>query len=326
MVNYNEKLFSLTIICYNHEKYIEDAIQSILTQTYNNIEVVICDDASTDNSWDIIQSFMPELRKRFNRAIAFRNTCNIGLISSLNKVIDIVKGAIVYFMSGDDMLAENYSSDIMHASAEYPEASVFVTDGYRVEEQAKYSELDISLLSPFYIDKPDLSKDTLFDRLFLSNVIFAPGTSVKREVYDKFGKYDVNICIEDLEYWLRISRTKETEFVFIDKKDVFYRKNPNSVSSVVKNEHFIERRRCFLKAEEQIIDKYGIYVERDVYIQRKWKCLLAEREFYLFNIPKEESIIIRKRMIPFVIRNLRVLGVRKLLTWIHMYGVALLKK
>lgn len=325
MMDYNEKLFSLAIICYNHEKYVEDAIQSVLAQTYDNIEIIICDDASMDNSWDIIQSFIPELQRRFSRVTAFQNACNIGLIPSLNKMIEMVRGTIVYFMSGDDMLAENYSTDIMHACAEYPEASVFVTDGYRVDEQVKYSELEVSLLTPFYTIKPDLCKDTLFDRLFLGNVIFAPGTSVKREVYDKFGKYDVNICIEDLEYWLRISRTKETEFIYIDKKDVFYRKNPNSVSSVVNNEHFIERRRCFLKAEEQIIDKYGVYVERDVYIRRKWKCLLAEREFYLFNIPKEESIVIRKRMIPFVIRNLRVLGVRVLLTWIHMYGVALLK-
>lgn len=323
---YNDGLFSVAIICYNHEKYIEDAIRSVLAQTYDDIEIVICDDASTDNSWGIIQSLMPELQKRFSRVISFRNVSNLGLIVSLNKMIDLVKGNIVYFLSGDDMLAENYSSDIMQACVEYPEASVFVTDGYRVDEKVKYSEIEIAPLTSFYTTKPDLCKDTLFERLYSRNCIFAPGVSLKREVYDKFGKYDVDIIIEDLEYWLRISRTKETEFVYIDKKDVFYRKNPGSMSSMVKNEHYIKRRQCFLKAEEQIIDKYGIYVERDVYIQRKWKCLLAEREFYSIDIPEEESIIIRKRMLPFIIRNLRVIGVRSLLTWIHMYAVSLVKK
>lgn len=326
MAHYNENLFSLAVTCYNHEKYIEDSLQSVLAQTYNNIEIIICDDASTDDSWRIIQTFIPELQKRFNRVTAFRNACNIGLIASLNKIIEMAQGTIVYFLSGDDMLRETYSSDIMAVCKGHPEASVFMTDGYWVDEEAKYSDLDISSLTPFYIEKPDLCKDTLFERLFLRNCMFAPGTSVKRKVYDKFGKYDADICIDDLEYWLRISRTKETEFVYIDKKDVFYRKNPDSVSSVVKNANYIERRRRFLKAEEQIVDKYGIYVEHDVYIQRKWKCLLAEREFYLIDLPREEHKIIRKRLIPFIIRNLRVLGVRKLLTWIHMYGVSLFRK
>lgn len=65
--DYVKGLVSLLLTCYNHEKFIGDAIESVLAQTYDNIEIIICDDFSTDHSWEIIQSFVPELQKRFHR-------------------------------------------------------------------------------------------------------------------------------------------------------------------------------------------------------------------------------------------------------------------
>lgn len=61
--DYVKGLVSLLLICHNHEKFIGDAIESVLAQTYDNIEIIICDDFSTDHSWKIIQSFVPELQK-----------------------------------------------------------------------------------------------------------------------------------------------------------------------------------------------------------------------------------------------------------------------
>ena len=319
-------LFSLLIMCYNHEKYIEEAIQSVLAQTYANIEIIIFDDYSTDNSWGIIQTFLPALQKRFNRVVAFRNAYNMGMIKSFNKMVEETRGTVIFCLSGDDMMAENYSADIMQACTEYPQVSVFVTDGYWVDADAKYSELDISSLASFYVQKPDLCKDTLFERLFWRNCIFASGVSLRKEVYEKFGLYDEDIWIEDLEYWLRISRTKETEFLYLDIKDVFYRKNPDSLTSDVRNESYIKRKLAFLEAMEKIIDKYGVYVRRDEYIRRKWECLLSERRFYQEDIPEEEGRIIRKKLFPFAIRNWNVLGGRKLVTCTHIYILALLNK
>ncbi len=324
--NYNVDLFSLLIICYNHEKYIKDAIESALAQKYDDIEVIICDDFSTDHSWEIIQSFLPKLRERFNRVVAFRNPHNMGLTSSLNKMIKESKGSVVFPLSGDDMMADSYAEDIMYACKKYPEASVFVTDGYWVAEKDKYSELDISLLTPFYEQKPDLSKETLFERLYWNNCIFAPGVSLRSEVYDKFGLYDTDICIEDLEYWLRISVTKETEFIYIDKQEVFYRKNPNSASSKEKNEHFVERWLIFLDASEKIIDKYGIYMESDGYIRRKWKFLLDEWQFYRRNVPKDERVILKKKLGPFVKKNWRILGWKMLIEYYRMYASTFLRR
>lgn len=324
--DYVKGLVSLLLICHNHEKFIGDAIESVLAQTYDNIEIIICDDFSTDHSWEIIQSFVPELQKRFHRVVVYQNPQNLGLILSMNKMVKEVRGAVTFWLSGDDMMAKNYVSDIMDACLEHPDASVFVTDGYWVDEADRYSELDISLLTPFYQQKPDLSKETLFQRLFWQNCIFAPGVSLRSEIYDKFGFYDPDICIEDLEYWLRISVTGETEFVYIDKRDVFYRKNANSATSKEKNEHYVERWLIFFEASEKIIEKYAPYVEVNEYIRRKFQFLLDEWQFYKRNIPKDECKILRSKLGPFVKMNWRALGWKQLIEYYRMYANALLNR
>jgi len=312
-------VFSVLISCYNHEKYINDALQSVLAQTYDDIEIIICDDYSPDHSWNLIQSAIPELEKRFCRVVAFRNDSNRGLIYSLNKMIREAEGNVVFLLSGDDMMAKNYASDIMCACMEHPDALVFVTDGYCVEDYDHYQEIDISRLTPFYEKAPDLCKDTLFERLYWENPIFAPGVSLRKEIYDKFGLYDVDNFIEDWEYWLRISRTKETEFVYIDKKDVFYRKNPNSVSSKVKNDDYIAKWLNFLNAREKIIDKYGAYVGKEEYVKRKWAFMFEEVRFYQLNIPEKEKIILREKWSDFVKENWKELGWKKVMTYCQVY-------
>ncbi len=324
-LDHNVGIFSVLISCYNHEKYIDDALQSVLAQTYDPIEIIICDDCSPDHSWSVIQSAIPELEKRFCRVVTFQNDSNRGLIYSLNKMIKEAEGDVIFLLSGDDMMAKDYASDIMYACMEHPKASAFVTDGYWVEDHDRYQEIDLSRLMPFYEKAPDLCKDTLFERLYWENPIFAPGVSLRKEIYDKFGPYDADIFIEDWEYWLRITRTKETEFVYIDKKDVFYRKNPNSVSSKVKNEHYVEKWLRFLSAREKIIDKYGVYVGKEEYVKRKWAFLFEEDRFYQLNIPKDEKIILRKKWWNFVKKNWKELGWRKVATYCQIYINALRK-
>lgn len=317
------ELVSLKMCCYNHEKYIKDAIESVLAQTYDNIEILICDDFSTDRTWEIIQSYIPVLQKRFRRVVVFQNSRNLGVCVSLNKLIAEIKSPIIFSLAGDDMMAKTYVEDIMHVVEKYPEVSVFVSDGYKVEEHVKYSELDAFALTPFYKQTPDFSIDTLFERLYWHNVIFAPGVTLKKEIYDKFGLYDPDIFIEDLEFWLRITRTKETKFLYIDKPLAFYRQSPNSVTSTVKNEHYLERSLRFMDASEKIIDKYGPYVGKDEYIRRKWAFLLDKRTFYKIDIPKEETKFLRDTLYPFIKENWHTLGWKQLVRYYHMYFNAL---
>lgn len=66
----NEKLVSICTPCYNHKRYLEDYFESIINQQYQNIELIIIDDCSNDNSAEIIKDNMPRLKQRFTRVLA----------------------------------------------------------------------------------------------------------------------------------------------------------------------------------------------------------------------------------------------------------------
>ena len=103
------QLVSVIVPVYNHEKFIGTTIESIIAQSYENWELLIVDDCSTDGSWRIIQ----EYEKKDNRIRVFRNDVNKGLIPNWKFLIDESKGEYLAFLEGDDVFCkENIAKKI----------------------------------------------------------------------------------------------------------------------------------------------------------------------------------------------------------------------
>ena len=94
----NSPLISLVMPVYNSSKYLKQSIKSILDQTVRNFELIIIDDGSVDNSWDIINEF----KKKDKRIIALKQS-NCGLVHTLNKAIGISKGKYLARLDADDV-------------------------------------------------------------------------------------------------------------------------------------------------------------------------------------------------------------------------------
>lgn len=93
-----EPLVSVTIPMYNNERFIGETVESILSQTYTNFELLVYDDNSTDASFDIVSSF------RDSRMKVFRNARNLGPEGNWNRAVSNVKGKYVKLICGDDVL------------------------------------------------------------------------------------------------------------------------------------------------------------------------------------------------------------------------------
>ena len=98
----NDPLISVIVPAYNHERFIEETIRSIIAQTYQNIELLIIDDGSTDDTWQKLQELKPECEKRFTRVI-FEHQENSGTCVSLNHMISMAKGDFSFFIDSDDV-------------------------------------------------------------------------------------------------------------------------------------------------------------------------------------------------------------------------------
>ncbi|MFI3328900.1 MAG: glycosyltransferase family 2 protein [bacterium] len=96
------ELISIITPLYNNEKYIKDTINSVLNQTYENWEMIIVDDKSNDNGFDIASAINDD------RIILLSNETNLGVSKTRNKAIDIARGRYIAFLDSDDIWESNY--------------------------------------------------------------------------------------------------------------------------------------------------------------------------------------------------------------------------
>ena len=111
-MEYVKGLLSICCTCYNHEKYIEECIESIWKNDYKNVEIIVIDDGSTDNSVEVLKRLQAKSPCRFE-IITQANTHNIGL--NMNRTIAKAQGEFITFMSCDDYYTSNAFSAKMNA-------------------------------------------------------------------------------------------------------------------------------------------------------------------------------------------------------------------
>src|SRR5690625_1613346 len=103
---------------YNSEKTIERCINSILEQSYKKWELIICDDGSSDSTYEIVKSFTD----RFSNIVLIKNNTNKGLAYSLNRCLDVARGEYIARMDADDIAISNRFQkqvDFLNANPEY---------------------------------------------------------------------------------------------------------------------------------------------------------------------------------------------------------------
>lgn len=269
-------LCSVLVASYNHENYIEDTLESLYHQTYRHIELLVCDDCSTDHSWDRIQEYLADKKDRFTDVKLIRNEQNKGLVEGLLEMLELSTGEMIKVMAGDDIFGETYFEDVVQAYLEHPEDTVFLTNSYLIGENDHFSDLKSNQYEIYYKEAPDFEQETLFRRMYRGNLIFGTGMAAPREVHLKYGTFSRNNIVEDWELWLKWSSTGKVRFQYIDKPDVYYRKSAGSMTSLVKNETMAKRWFALFDACENIIDKYGTYFTKEEYAKRKWEYFLYE--------------------------------------------------
>ena len=101
-----QPLVSIVIPSYNHERFIRDSIKSVIDQSYQNIELIIIDDGSTDVSVEKIQELIPLCEKRFTR-FEFRHRPNKGLSATLNEALEWAQGEYFSSLASDDIILKD---------------------------------------------------------------------------------------------------------------------------------------------------------------------------------------------------------------------------
>ncbi|MCZ2225085.1 MAG: glycosyltransferase [Chitinophagales bacterium] len=207
---------SIIIPCYNAEKYIAEAIQSVLDQTYINWELIIIDDGSKDSSSKIIAKFLNDNR------ISFHQQTNSGVSSARNNGLKIAQGNYITYLDADDV----WFKDNLKEKVNYLRNNAIdvVYSSYEVINEKSESISKISDKAIY----PTL-KDILLQK---GNYSTAPsGLVIKKEVLHKIGGFDTNLSNNaDQDIWIRIL-FNNYKIALIEKPLWKYRIHENNMSN-----------------------------------------------------------------------------------------------
>lgn len=110
----SDVLVSVVIVTYNSKAYIIEALESVREQTYGNIELIISDDGSTDDTVEIVRIWLQDNKERFSNSELITSPINTGITANLNRGVKVAKGDYFKLMASDDVIMENCVEDLLN--------------------------------------------------------------------------------------------------------------------------------------------------------------------------------------------------------------------
>lgn len=214
-------LVSVVIPCYNHENFVQDSIQSVIDQDYENIELIIIDDGSQDGSVIKIQKMVESCKERFIR-FEFRSRANVGLSATLNEALEWCEGKYFSPIASDDQML-NYKTSMQVKYLEKHNGSVAVFGAVQLIDENDQKLEKIASKARSY---------SFEDIIMHRHNLLAPTQMIRKKTIKDVGGYNANLFIEDWYMWLLLSR--EGEIFSMNETFALYRQHDSNISKNLK--------------------------------------------------------------------------------------------
>ncbi|MGL5051891.1 MAG: glycosyltransferase family 2 protein [Fusobacteriaceae bacterium] len=239
---------SIIVPVYNSEKFIQKCMMSIINQTLKNIEIIVVNDGSTDNSFNILKEIKDE-------RLILINKKNEGVSEARNTALKVAKGKYILNVDSDDFIDDNYCND-MYKRAEKDNLDILLSDIFdvKIKKTSTLKDLNIS-------DDEIISGDEYLKIFFIDNFVgFNWNKLIKRELYVKNDiTYNKNIAMmEDVLVLIRLL-TNSKRIGKINKAYYHYVQHLTNVTSELKNTHLeninlmFEEAAKYLKGKTEVI-------------------------------------------------------------------------
>ena len=228
-------LVSVLITAYNRQDYIADSITSVLNSTYDNLEVIIVDDCSTDKTFDIICEFA----NKDSRVRGYRNNENIGQFPNRNYIASLAKGEYLKYLDSDDVIYPYGIDMMMYHALRNPDSGLFISSAQLHDD------------IPYPIK---LTPHEVYHRFYLSGGFPSVGPTallVKKSVFDRIGGFTIPAYVgTDTEFILKMA--KNGPIVITEPGVIWYREHDGQemVKGIKTNEYEINDYTVFSKLLE----------------------------------------------------------------------------
>lgn len=203
-------LFTIIIPAYNHENYVQKAILSVLNQTYSNMQLIVINDGSKDNTDNKIRELINQYPGRFE----YINKKNEGVSTTLNLGLSLAKGTLFYYLASDDLLFPDTIATVVDLFQKSTKKTGLIYSDY-FEQQEEITTADCS--NGILTDKKNIFKAVLKNTL----PILGPCCFFKTECLKSVGGFHNSLPLEDFYIVLKI--TFHFDVSCYNKKIVFHR-------------------------------------------------------------------------------------------------------
>jgi glycosyltransferase involved in cell wall biosynthesis len=188
---------SVCIPTYNYGRFLGRAIESVLAQTWGDFELIVSDNASTDDTQEVIASFSDE------RIRAHRNDTNIGLFPNFSRCLELARGELVKFVCSDDWLDPRYLEWTVPVMREHPSVALLTTAGFVVDEAGRRFGVASAELGPGPVVP---AGDAVRAQARWLNLIGMPtSTLMRRNAVEAAGGFDHRFApASDVHLWLKL--------------------------------------------------------------------------------------------------------------------------
>jgi glycosyltransferase involved in cell wall biosynthesis len=236
----SERKVSVVIPCHNSEKFIFEAISSVLRQTYNDIEIIVVDDGSSDDSWDVIKSFKEKKVKSIRQE-------NKGGCNARNIGFSYAKGDYVMFLDSDDMIGPNVVESLVNTFKRGSDISA-------CSWKRLVNENNSWLEKPSGLEKRPINNDFLY--AWLSGWYIPPSALMwSREALEETGNWDESLAANQDGDLIMRALLSGKKINYSDKGVAYYRSHGVSKISVSNNVKSISALKSRIKVLKKISSK-----------------------------------------------------------------------
>ena len=216
---FNNPVVSVCIPCFNGSKYIEECIDSILSQSYINFELIIVDDKSMDNTIDIINKYND------SRISIHRNEVNLGLVGNWNRCIELANGEWIKFVFQDDVLDSECIEKLLIKAIQGHKIVAcnrkFIYEGDISDHHRRFYSANKSTIENLFARSTVLSSDKItaisFENIGLNFLGEPTVVLLHKSLFSDYGYFNKNLVqICDQEFWTRVGCNTGVAFVPIE--------------------------------------------------------------------------------------------------------------
>ena len=219
-------LVSILCLSMNHEAFVKQSFESIVGQTYKNIEILYVDNNSTDATYEIADAIFKNSGRPYK---GFKREENHNIPQNLNFLIKKAAGKYISVQSGDDWWEfDNIEKKVIFYEQNQQFGLIYGNGYYYYEETGK-----TILPSNAHLFKQGF----IFDEVLVGGIYFPVGYIMRSDVFDTVGYYDENIKIDDWDMWLRI--LKHFPIGYFPEPLVYYRRHENTFCKNIES-NFLE--------------------------------------------------------------------------------------